>query len=83
MTLAFMVATVTGLLLGFLFRIPALIASSSVGGLVIVCAGLMAGHPALSIGLATGALLCTHHGAYVVGLLFHHCWSRHRQKSDN
>jgi hypothetical protein len=80
-TWAFMVATVTGLLLGLLFRTPALIASSILGGLLIVFAGLIDGRPALAIGFATGALLCAHQGGYVAGLLFQHLWSRHRQQS--
>lgn len=81
MTWAFIVATVTGLILGFLFRVPALIASSMLGGLFVVATGLMAELPSLTIGLAAAALVCAHHAGYVGGLLFHYFWFRDREQN--
>jgi hypothetical protein len=80
-TWAFIVATVTGLILGLLFRVPALIASSILGGLFVVATGLMAELPSLTIVLAAAALVCAHHGGYIAGLLFHYFWLRHREQN--
>ena len=81
MTWGYIVAAVTGFLLGFMFRIPALIVSSTLIGLCALAAGLIGGRPALAIGFTAAGLLCAHQGAYIAGLLFQHFWSRHHRQS--
>lgn len=75
---AFMIAAAAGLLLGFRFRVPAVIASSAGIAAVAVPLGLQAGLSLVMVALTAGALLLMHQCSYLVGLLVRHVWSRRR-----
>lgn len=75
---AFTIAAAAGLLLGFRFRIAAIIASSAAIVALAVPAGLHAGRSLVTVVLTTGALLLVHQCAYLAGLLLRHAWLRRR-----
>jgi len=77
---ALFIAIATGVLMGSLFQVFALIASSGLLLVLVIAVGLMARLSATSIALAVLILTCAHQIGYLAGLLMHHLWQRLRWK---
>jgi hypothetical protein len=75
----FIIAAAAGLVLGFWFRAPAIIASSAGIVALAVPLGLQAGSSPGMLVLMVAALLLVHQCAYLVGLLLRQAWVARRR----
>jgi cytochrome c oxidase subunit IV len=73
---ALFLAIATGVLMGSLFRVSALIISCGLLLVLVIVAGLVAEFSAARLVFRTLVLLCTHQAGYVAGLLMHQIWRR-------
>lgn len=72
MSWLFALAAVAGLLLGSMFRVPALVAASAVGAVAFAVAGAASGRSALAVAGIVAAGLATLQIAYLLGLAATH-----------
>jgi hypothetical protein len=77
---ALFVAIATGVLMGSLFRVYALIASCGLLLVLVIVMGLSAELPATKIVFWALAVTCAHQISYLAGLLVHHFWQRMKWK---
>jgi hypothetical protein len=73
-------AIATGVLMGSLFRVFALVASSGLLLALVIVMGLSAELPATRIVFGALAVTCAHQISYLAGLLIHHFWQRLKWK---
>lgn len=73
---ALFLAIATGVLMGSLFRVSALIISCGLLLVLVIVAGLVADLSAARLVVWTLVLLCTHQAGYIGGLLLHQLWRR-------
>jgi membrane protein DedA with SNARE-associated domain len=77
---ALFVAIATGVLMGSLLRVFALIVSCGLLLVLVIVLGVSAELPATSIVVAALAVTCAHQISYLAGLLIHHFWQRMKWK---
>jgi len=74
------VAIATGVLMGSLFRVFAVIVSCGLVLALVIAIGLMAEVSVSRIAFGALVLTCAHQIGYLAGLLMHHFWQRLKWK---